>query len=265
MTLRPPPPDPRTLHDMTRPLPAARPTAEPQMVDWELRGLARGEGGRGGTDDDPRRGGLRRRRAPRRSVRSTGLVRDFTGLDARRRHGADAGRRPAGLGARQCRGLRDRDRTDDAQAGRQEGAEPDRPGRRVQDHRRRGGRPARLPRQQGARPVRPVLRPVGQAAAGRPQHRARRARARRRPDRLPALGVPARGDAPGAVHRGALDARPPVLRDRGDQRDRSSRARCSRAASTGSPTRSRTAARRQHRRHVQHPRASGRSSIASPG
>ena len=32
----------------------------------------------------------------------------------------------------------------------------------------------------------------------------------RRPARLPALGVPARGDPPGAVHRGAVAARPPA-------------------------------------------------------
>ena len=32
----------------------------------------------------------------------------------------------------------------------------------------------------------------------------------RRPARLPALGLPARGDPPGAVHRRAVDARPPA-------------------------------------------------------
>ena len=78
-----------------------------------------------------------------------------------------------------------------------------RPGGRLPGHRRRGRRAARLPRRQGARPVRPVLRAVRPAAAGRAQHRPRRARARRRPPRLPALGVPARGDPPGAVHRRA--------------------------------------------------------------
>ena len=46
------------------------------------------------------------------------------------------------------------------------------------------------------------------AAARRPQHRPRRARARGRPRRLPALGLHARGDPPGAVHRRALAARP---------------------------------------------------------
>ena len=60
----------------------------------------------------------------------------------------------------------------------------------------------------------PFHEPDRPAAARRAQHRPRRARARRRPDRLPALGLPARGDPPGAVHRGALDARPPVRPDR---------------------------------------------------
>ena len=64
--------------------------------------------------------------------------------------------------------------------------------------------------EQGARPVRPVPRPARPAAAGRAQRRARRARARRRPHGLPALGLPARGDPPRAVHRGAVDARPPL-------------------------------------------------------
>ena len=56
----------------------------------------------------------------------------------------------------------------------------------------------------------PFHEPVRPAAARRAQHRPRRARARRRPHRLPALGLPARGDPPGAVHRGAVDARPPL-------------------------------------------------------
>ncbi len=54
----------------------------------------------------------------------------------------------------------------------------------------------------------------GTAAARGSQHRARRAGARLRPHRLPALGLPARGDPPGAVHRRPVDARPPLLRDR---------------------------------------------------
>ena len=89
------------------------------------------------------------------------------------------------------------------------------PGDRLPGHRRRGRRLLLgFLGRQGARPVRPVLsRPARPAAAGRAQHRARRARARRRPARLPALGVPARGDPPGAVHRRAVDARPPARRD----------------------------------------------------
>ena len=42
--------------------------------------------------------------------------------------------------------------------------------------------------------------------AGRAEHHDGRARARRRPERLPALGLPARGDAPHPVHLGALAA-----------------------------------------------------------
>ncbi len=67
---------------MTRPLPAARPTAEPQLVDWELAvSLGAKVAGEGPTTtreeadsvvDELRAG----------ASRSTGLVRDFTGLDA---------------------------------------------------------------------------------------------------------------------------------------------------------------------------------------
>ena len=88
---------------------------------------------------------------------------------------------------------------------------------------------AGLPGDQGARPVRavPAVRRgrrdhAGPAAARRAEHRGRRARDGRRPARLPALGVPARGDPPGAVRRGAVaarahDGRDPRLR-RGDRR-----------------------------------------------
>ena len=60
----------------------------------------------------------------------------------------------------------------------------------------------------------PFHAPLGPVAARRAQHRPRRARARRRPHRLPALGLPARGDPPRAVHGGAVDARPPLRADR---------------------------------------------------
>ena len=110
----------------------------------------------------------------------------------------------------------------------------------------------------GRRPRRP-------AAPGRAEHRPRRARAGRRPARLPALGVPARGDPPGAVHRGAVAARPPAGRDGGPSREhrprpgRSSpsmmrdgietrRASSSRATSEVSPARRAPDAR--SRRHV---------------
>ena len=43
------------------------------------------------------------------------------------------------------------------------------------------------------------------------------------PTRLPALGLPARGDPPGAVHRRALDARPHPQRDRQHRRHRRDR------------------------------------------
>ena len=86
-------------------------------------------------------------------------------------------------------------------------------------------------------------RRAGPAAAGGAQHRPRRARARRRPARLPALGLPARGDPPGAVHRRAVDDRPPALGDGLDHRRRPDRPRpsCSatrsRRSATWSPAR----------------------------
>ena len=73
-----------------------------------------------------------------------------------------------------------------------------------------------LPGRPGARPVRAVPAPgdrpggrpaPGPADPGRAEHRHGRARARRGPARLPALGVPARGDPPAAVHRRAVAAR----------------------------------------------------------
>ena len=110
-------------------------------------------------------------------------------------------------------------------------------GRRLAGHRRRGRPDPGLPRQQGARPVRPVLRPGRPAAAGRAQHRARRARARRRPARLPAVGVPARGDPPGAVHRRPVDAGAPVRARWRRWSTRSSRPGCWRTWSSGSSRR----------------------------
>ena len=60
----------------------------------------------------------------------------------------------------------------------------------------------------------------------------------RRPARLPAVGVPARGDPPGAVHRGAVDDRPPPLGDglRSSARCRPTRPSCSATRSARSAT-----------------------------
>ena len=84
---------------------------------------------------------------------------------------------------------------------------------RVTGHRDAGRADPRLPGRPGARPVRavPAARPGrarrrgtgGPAHPGRAQHRHGRARTRCRPARLPALGVPARGDPPDPVHLGA--------------------------------------------------------------
>ena len=115
---------------------------------------------------------------------------------------------------------------------------------------------------QGARPVRPVPRPArraGAAAARRAQHRPRRARARRRPARLPALGVPARGDPPGAVHRRAVDDRAPPVADGRDPllgADRPGRAR--RRPGPQARRRARRPLRREPARPVRQPRAEGR-------
>src|SRR5271166_5130743 len=85
----------------------------------------------------------------------------------------------------------------------------------IAGHRHPGRADPGLPVLPGAWPVRAVpaagglagrRRAAGQAHPGGPQHRHGRARARRGLARLPALGVPARGDAPAAVHRGALAA-----------------------------------------------------------
>ncbi len=201
----------------------------------------------------------------RRPTRSTGLVREFTGLDAPAdtapvlvvdrggwaRANAEAFRVVTGPLTEQA----EREATERLRA---------QPGGRVAHHRRRGRRAARLPRRQGARPVRPVLRPARPAAPRRAEHRAHRARDRRRPARLPALGVPPRGDPPRPVHRRALDARPPLLRGAGDHRvGRRHRRRGD--APPGRRRRQGRPARRQHRRPAQLSGAEGRCSTASPG
>ena len=185
----------------------------PGMVDWDLavRIGSRIAGDGPTVTRDEATAAVAELRAG--ADRSTGLVREFTGLAAAEstapvlvvdragwvQANADAFATILGPVV---------DKLNDEEA-----AERSHAGDRLEDHRRRGRRAARLPGQQGAGPVRPVPRPRRAAAAGGAQHRARRARARRRPDRLPAVGLPARGDPPRAVHRGAVDARPPVRRD----------------------------------------------------
>ncbi len=93
---------------------------------------------------------------------------------------------------------------------------------RLPGDRRRARADARVHEQQGARPVRPVprARPVraGRLLLVAPNIVHVERELERRPARLPALGVPARGDPPGAVHRRPVDARPPPLRDGEDHR-----------------------------------------------
>ena len=198
-----------------------------------------------------RPGGDRRRRPPPRSPscasgadRSTAYVRDFTGLDAGARTApvlvVD---RPA-LDPGQRRRLRHA-----AHAG-------DRQGRP-----RRRARPGRSPRPsaRGSPAPRsaallgflaskvlgqfdPFHEPHGRLLLVAPNvvHVERELDAD--PTRLPALGLPARGDPPGAVHRGAVDARPPVRRRSPRSPRPSSRSGSSTTGSSGSPRRSRTAA-----------------------
>ena len=86
--------------------------------------------------------------------------------------------------------------------------------RRLPRHRAPDGRRARLPVEQGARAVRGVHRLGHRTPAARgPEHRRRRAPPRRRPARLPALGVPARGDASRPVRRRAVAEPAPHRRD----------------------------------------------------
>ena len=150
------------------------------------------------------------------SREAEGHVREFTKIHTETAPAGGDHRRPARLDQGQRRGLPRGARTAHRSGSRAGPTRRRRSSRRVglPRHRRRGGRGARLPRLAGARPVRavPAAGPDGSRAARaadarRAQHRARRARAERRPARLPPLGVPARGDAPHAVHRGAVAAR----------------------------------------------------------
>ena len=165
-------------------------------------------------------------RAGRRAVDAAGPRVHRTGRQ--RAHGAGARRRPPGLGAGQRRRLRHGDRA-----------------ARSTSSRRRRARPAPLTEAIGSRitgvELGAMLGFLGSKVLGqfdpfhdKPGEQGRlllvapnivhvERELRRRPARLPALGVPARGDPPGAVHRGAVDDRPPALGDGLDHRRRADR------------------------------------------
>ena len=90
-----------------------------------------------------------------------------------------------------------------------------RPGRRLAGHRRRGRAAARLPGRPRCSASSTRSTTPGRPAArwSRPTSCTSSASSSADPARLPALGLPARGDPPGAVHRRAVDARPPVRAD----------------------------------------------------
>ena len=104
--------------------------------------------------------------------------------------------------------------------------QPRRRQRQRRHHRQPAGRRPGLPLQQGPGPVRSLLgarrklhRTRRRAApAGGPQHHLRGARTQRRARGLPAVGLPARTDPPGAVRRRTLAAAPHAGRDRQPQR-----------------------------------------------
>ena len=206
----------RSVHDAVYPRARRRARVRSRRRDGGLglRRLAGVAPGRGRAHRHPRRGRLGGGRA---AGRGRALDRPGPRLHRPGRRGADRpgrGGRPPRLDPGQRRQLRHDPLARGRAAGRQEGpADRGGPGRGVPGHRRRGRRAARLPRRQGARAVRPVLRRRRPAAPRRAQHRARRAGAAGAAARLPAVGLPARGDPPGAVHRRALDARPPARRD----------------------------------------------------
>ena len=95
---------------------------------------------------------------------------------------------------------------------------------RPPDHRRRGRRAAQLSGAEGARSVRPLLpgsrsdAPGGRLLLVAPNIVAIERELDVDAGRLPALGLPARGDSPGPVHRRAVAARLPQRPDRRDRR-----------------------------------------------
>ena len=119
-------------------------------------------------------------------------------------------RRPPRLGEGHRGGHGGAGRTADRQARRREWA-AGRPGLTRRRRRLAGRRRPRVPVRQGARPVRPDRRRPGRARDGccwwRRTSSRSNANSARRPDRLPALGVPAREHPPAAVHRRTLAAR----------------------------------------------------------
>ena len=215
----------------------------PDMVDWDLAVRDRWPAGRRRADGGPRRGGRDRRGAPRGRGpldRAGARVHRAGGRATTRRRcwssTGPAGCRPTPTRSRRCS---HRSWTSSPRRSRRRGITAA-IGSRVTGA--EVGALLGFLASQGARPVRPVPRARRPAAARGAQHRARRARARGRPARLPALGLPARGDPPGAVHRGAVDARAHVRgRSRSSPRPWS-RPACSRTASPGSSRGSRTPA-----------------------
>ena len=177
----------------------------------------------------------------------TAYVREFTGLDAAERHGAGAGRRPAGLDPGQRRRLRRRcSRPLDRQGCRAKRASPAAvgAGRRLPGHRRSRSAPCsaswrrKVLGQFDPFHPEPGPRPPGGCCWSRPTSSHVERELDVDPQRLPALGLPARGDPPGAVHRGAVAARPPA------------RPRSTRSSTAPSSTRRAVAAMLRRRRQA---------------
>ena len=130
------------------------------------------------------------------------------------------------------------------------------------------GAAARLPGRQGARPVRPVPRgPASRpAAAGRAEHRPRRARARASTRTTSGSGSACTRRPTGCSSPPSLDARPPPERDAGDRRTRSSTrpVRDARDAVRRTATLVNGQGRGQPARPDLQPRSRRRSSTGSP-
>ena len=178
-----------------------------QFVDWDLAAATAGALSKSGpavSYEEATQVVARAARAHRRGRRSR---RGVHGADRAGRAAAGAGGRPQGLGGGQHRRPAGGDRPAGQPALRRQAAGRVRRRDRLPGDRGAGRHGAGLPVRPGPRPVRGVLRRPGPAAARRAEHRRGRAQDRRRPARLPALGLPARGHPPHPVHRGAVDAR----------------------------------------------------------